>query len=147
MTQSTKAKIVSIATKARKWAEDYAKRNHFKPNLACMCAIASAHLFEALTKEGLKAKIAYNSSHCFVLTNGYLVDITATQFNKVQYKSPISLEKVIVVKYNSIKPLPDYIFPTWWKVEHKFDSAWELYCQQQETNWPDYQCVQMDAIA
>lgn len=135
MTQATKAKITSVAYKARKWAQTYADKHGYDSDLGCMCAIASAHLFKLLTKAGIKAKLAYNSKHCFVLSNGYLVDITATQFLGCTTRCSLPLTEIVLVeKYSSIKQRP-----YWWTVEEKFDSIPALRDYQQETHWPEEQ--------
>lgn len=72
-------------------------------NLECKCAIASQLIWKALNKRGYQAIFAIHrgrdhqyspnryTCHCFVLCNDYLIDITATQFMKV--------DKVLVKKH------------------------------------------------
>lgn len=134
MSQETKAKLISIATKARKLAERYADRHVHLTNLKGVCGVASAHLFKLLDKEGIKAELAFNQHHVFVLAYGYLIDITATQFDGQKLYTPIPLEKVIVEKYNNIERCP-----TWWKIEATFDSIIGLGKHQQEKHWPNNQ--------
>jgi hypothetical protein len=126
----TKNKIIKCAQSAREWADGHARYHTiFNSSLQGMCAITSAYLFELLIQAGLKAKIAYNDNHCFILTNGYLVDVTASQFPDIK-------EKICIQKYNQLQCPPRY-----WRISKKFNSVLELQMYQQEHFWPNYQIV------
>lgn len=65
------------------------------------CAICSFHIWKLLSKLGHKPKFALikeiYSSHCYVICQDYLIDITARQFGK---KYP----KICVRKHNKNGP-------------------------------------------
>jgi hypothetical protein len=83
----SKEKIREIAEKVRKSClKKYKSR--FPDTLEGCCSIASGRLFKELSKNGFHPIIVEvdNDSemccHCFIICNGYLVDITATQFDQ-----------------------------------------------------------------
>ena len=74
--------VEAIATDVRNWAEGRAgNRNR---ELSEWCAIASAELHSRLLKEGIDCEIHMASdvwgSHCYLMIEDHVVDITATQF-------------------------------------------------------------------
>src|SRR5690349_7465031 len=82
-------KLVAVAMRARKWAEDYARSTHLFPNdLTGMCAIASAKVFNLLKLSGYTDVIIYECrlavmAHCFLVVNqSIVIDVTATQFER-----------------------------------------------------------------
>lgn len=92
-------KITEIARETRIWADNERKRFNFDETLCGMCAKASAELWRRLTKAGLSTKIIENDCHCYVICEEYLVDITATQFNRKE----IFPNVVILPKENASK--------------------------------------------
>lgn len=99
-----------IALGVRKKCEKFALSNasinydfHNQNDLACMCAVASFVLAEALRKNGIKCNVLYGkfhlpkrnwgSEHCWVEVGRKIVDITATQFQ--------DLPKVYIVSNKS----------------------------------------------
>ena len=95
----TRSQLVKIATKVRDWAEGWnAERDLFGNDLCGMCAIASGRLHDVLTTHGFEPLIVVSEKsggcHCFILCDGYIVDITATQFPQFQ-DTP-----VVVLAYN-----------------------------------------------
>ncbi len=100
----------------------------FEEDLCGMCAIASAELFRRLKDMGYSPKIALydgdDHCHCFVLVNGQIVDVTATQFGK----NPVE-----IVNTNE-KNLPDF-----WNPNMVFNSVEELIANQVTNGWPQYQ--------
>ena len=89
-------KVKQIATRIRRKCELFANSEHaadydFYKNksLACMCAVASFALHEALKRKNIPSKVVHGrfeykfSHHCWVELqdkNKTIVDITATQF-------------------------------------------------------------------
>jgi hypothetical protein len=74
-------------------------------DLAGACAIASYTLYRCLIKLGYQPKLIMADSgcgcHCWVELNNYIIDLTATQFNK-------ALPKVLIVsKYSYKKLIPE----------------------------------------
>ncbi len=127
------AKIKQIATSAREWAEKTnAELGHpYHDDLMGMCAIASMHLTNQLRRAKLHRKhdisIAYNDNHCFVLVDGVIVDITATQFDAHRN------EKVFVQKH-------EHVDHRWYyKKERSFKEPKELKKYLKKKHWPSYQ--------
>jgi hypothetical protein len=55
-------------------------------DLCGACFIASFEFADYLWSRGVKVKLVMNEFHCFLIKDGYIIDITATQFgckNKV----------------------------------------------------------------
>lgn len=52
--------------------------------LCGLCGFGSAMLFERFKKEGLDVQIANAVGHWFVVCEGFLVDVTATQFGQAK---------------------------------------------------------------
>lgn len=127
-------KVRSIAEKARKWAERYVKRKPgygYDEDLACLCAIASAYLCHQLQKNGVKAKIAENDSHCFIKIGDYAVDITATQFNDSQRAfAPVEIRPLAEMQVYDRE---------WWRVQFVHKSAADLREHLIKRGWPQEQ--------
>lgn len=83
--------VRKIAQESRDWAENVAELLGHSQDLMGMCAIASTHLMIRLLKEGYtdarvrKVLVEYHGEHlghCYVEVDGWIVDITATQFDE-----------------------------------------------------------------
>ena len=126
----------AIAQQVRSWAESYAHKNDGFTirDLTGMCAIASGELWRRLHIQGQKATICmyddFGDSHVFVLYNGYLIDLTATQFGKYP--------KVIVRKTTN----REYF----WRVDYRFPTVFCLRRKQKKQGWPTEQMA-LDKIA
>jgi hypothetical protein len=75
--------------------------SNFKPHLGCLCAICSTALKDIFEEHGFKAEVFYGKfrgtkNHCWVECDGYIYDITATQFKGIE-------EPVIVTRKTSKK--------------------------------------------
>ncbi len=77
---TTEQKIRKVATKVRKWADANTIRFGHTKRLMGMCAITSGMIFTELNAQGIKAKLIYSWGHVFIISNGYVVDVTASQF-------------------------------------------------------------------
>jgi hypothetical protein len=113
--------------------EHRARKEGFSYDLACMCAIASASLWEKLEADGLKAEIVFCSKdmyfgHVIVYSMGYYIDTTATQFSGRRNKVTILSER-------------DFDLQTewFWQPQQFFQTANHLLSWQQETDWPEEQ--------
>ena len=89
-----KEKILSIARETRKHVKSFIGRNediYFDVNtktLECGCGIASSILLKRLHASGYdSANIFDTDSHAFIIVEGYLLDITATQFKGFERKA------------------------------------------------------------
>lgn len=119
--------VKKIAQQVRRWAVknrdnyDYS----FPHDLGGMCAIAASQLWKRLTEAGIEAKLAIRNhgceSHCFVIVDDYIVDVTATQFGM----EPIE----IIPKKQARKHW-------FWKHTKLHDTATELRTYQLKTGWP-----------
>ena len=123
--------IFLIAQNTRKWAEKKAKKDYFSYGscLAGLCAIASAHVFTALKKQGFTPQLHMadgDGSHVFVTAEGFLIDVTATQFD--------INKKVIVKPYKRPRKW-------FWKKQRTFNSVKELADHQSEEGWERSQRV------
>jgi len=101
--------IINVARAARRWIEKYARENYFGEDLMCLCGIASGEIWKRLKSAGIKARIheyveSHGGGHCFVEAEGYLIDITASQYTYGQQKYP----KVIVRRTDNIDPETHY---------------------------------------
>lgn len=78
----TNQKLFAVATQTRQWAEQQSKLFGMPPTLDGMCGAASVHIVKALKEKGIQSEIALADGHAFVLSSGYVVDVTATQFGE-----------------------------------------------------------------
>jgi hypothetical protein len=132
-------KIREIGTRVRNLClKKYEKR--FSSSLAECCAIASGRLYKELVKEGFKPVIVETTytdrneeddyGHCYILVDGYVLDVTATQFGQSE---PVCLFKYGVHKSKREKSE----FWYWYSDNQKyFNSIKELRKQQFRENWP-----------
>lgn len=133
---SNHQKILLIAQQTREWAEKKAKKEYFTYGscLCGLCAIASAHLFKALKKQGFDPQIHMaehlfgDGSHVFITADGFLIDVTATQFE--------IKKKVVVRPYKSSRKW-------FWKKQKTFNSISELAKHQYEEGWESSQRVKV----
>jgi hypothetical protein len=140
-----------LAEIARHWAERYAARYNtinggplweiYGDDLSGMCAIASAHLWFLFQDAGFKPQIGHAhkphiGAHIFVILDGEMWDITATQFAQ-------SIPKVVQM------PLEAAAKARWyWKPSTIFNTPADLRREQVSLGWPDHQTVPKDkAIA
>jgi len=120
-------RIRKIAHGVRVWAESLvaSRDEELVPwgaddDLGMMCAISSYRLFTALKKAGLKPAFAANDEHAFVICDGWIVDVTATQFGHS--------EKVAMVMLDS-----DEADKSWWLVDSACRTDRELV--EEFKNW------------
>lgn len=122
-----------IAKKARLWAarNRSSKGRDFGETLEGMCAVAAAELHRMLCRAGFSPRIALRNTtrdgcHCFVLVEGLLVDVTATQFG---------LGEVEILPLDETKRLGH----PFWKWSRLFDNVEDLARHLEKTQWPDEQ--------
>ena len=72
-------RAMAIARRVRKKLERDFPMN---PTLKRLCVVASTTLHRWLRRHGFKPTLAGNSNHVFVILDGMIIDITATQFDK-----------------------------------------------------------------
>lgn len=125
---NVRAKIRKVAIEVRAWAERQQELNlDFSDDLCGMCAIASAELFLALRRAGISSRIALAWGHCFVISHGYIVDVTATQFRGGKR---IEIQKMAKNENDR---------PWYWRHFTTFRSVKKLTRHQITQGWPDYQ--------
>lgn len=93
------------------------------PKLTARCAACSHKLFKRLKELGYKPQIIVNYWHCFVLCQGYLLDITASQFDTYDVD-------VTVIKYAERK---HHYF---WKMDRVAKNSLELEKILKKDRWP-----------
>lgn len=118
--------IKEVAQKTRRWAMQTNRRKHdFPSDLEGMCGIASVKLHANLEAEGYSPFIHYSEGHAFVVCDGMIVDVTATQFGR----KPIEIVPMRRSK------------PWFWKTVGKFRTAKSFVNWQQVVGWPDEQII------
>ena len=118
-------KLKETARSARRWAMRHRQKFNCDDDLAGMCAIASGYLHRMLNKAGIESFLCINHEHCFVLANGYIVDVTASQYG---------LKPVCILEVEKANQ-------EFWFVEQKFKSTPELFEHQLDEWWPFDQMV------
>ena len=111
--------IRRTAAHVRAWAERHAKRKSKKdffksPDLSCMCAYASAVLFDALSTNSYIAHhliFVEGDSHCYLTFKHLIIDITATQFGAVE---PVVIQQI----GTKIKGISDYDYRDYYACDH-----------------------------
>jgi hypothetical protein len=129
MEKNLRDKVLPIANRVRKWAEIKAKKANKHPDDLCgWCAISSAHLFREMANEGLKPELHYVDkdwvSHCFVVVDDYVVDVTATQFTDFKNK------KIVILH---IKEAEQYVY---YQTNNVFKTPSALRDFQLKSHWP-----------
>ena len=126
-------KVIETAALARLWAEERASRldDSDPDDLSCYCAIASVKLSMLLTAAAIKHRIAMADdlcgSHVFVLVDGWIVDVTATQFG---------VDDKIFVKHERAPDL------RWFhKITRTFGDVHSLVLWQLKKGWPKDQMI------
>ena len=125
------AEIKKVARRVRRWAVKNRDRWPTDRALHCMCAITSFRIFTQLKGAGftdVKLCATEEDDHVFVHCDGYVVDVTATQFNGYTYGD----------SYKAIEVLP---------ITEATDDLWEAYkklytveeMRVHFANWPDGQ--------
>lgn len=111
---ATKAELIRLARWSRAlFDEGNTKTKLFPPHLGGACAIASAFIFNALEQAGYEAAIVSGRGHTFVVCEGWLVDITATQFGQ---------PGIVVRDYEKLKLAlkEKRLEAPWWVEERRF---------------------------
>lgn len=87
-----------------------------QPHLGGLCGHGSVMLHEALTDAGYKSKIARGYGHWFVICDGLLCDITASQFGQ---------GKVVVRDYEKVRQsiLTGQYQMQWWRYDISYETA------------------------
>lgn len=105
-------KLRNIAKRVRRWAENNYKAYNVADDLCGMCGVAAYATGRILAKEKIPHEvcIAAMGGHCFVVCDGYLIDVTATQFNQAK----------IIVRKLSNDVIDDHWF---WRVDRRWKEA------------------------
>lgn len=120
-----KKSVLKVANQVRRWYD----KGDLTNSLDCKCAIVSASLSVALHRKGIKHRIHYAGDgwcHVFVVVDGYLLDLTAKQFDD-------DLEPIV------FRRLKKREREWYWKTTHTFANAKELVSFQHDMNWPKSQ--------
>lgn len=121
-----KESVLKIANQVRRRYD----KGDLTNDLDCKCAIVSASLSVALHRRRIKHRIHYAGAgwgcHVFVVVDGYLLDLTAKQFND-------NIEPIV------FRPLEKREREWYWKTKYTFANAKELIRFQHKTDWPEDQ--------
>lgn len=89
-----KRSLKSIAEEVRGYFERGVKLlGKYDPDLCGLCGIASIFLYQRLKNEGYEPQMATSTSHIYIICDGKIVDITATQFG---------LDPVVIIDHQTI---------------------------------------------
>jgi hypothetical protein len=114
--------IYEVAEEIRQWAEtivrsvDKDNPQGWDSELTNMCAMVSSVLAHRLHSLGFtSAKLADSGDHTFVIYEGYVLDLTATQFGDFDRIMVEQFERVkkTTVMWNEIKHLPKFEINPW----------------------------------
>jgi hypothetical protein len=124
--------IRSVASQVRQWCEERDQLEREPTNhLGGWCAIASAHLWRELRRKGIEAVIGITQrewySHCYVIVEDHIVDVTATQFKEFR-------DLAIVVLHEREAATYDFYNTT-----ETFSDARALRQFQKKNRWPTEQ--------
>jgi len=95
--------IKRIASKVRHWAKN---RDDCYQDLWGWCGVCSVKIFKELQKIGKNPEFVMikkehvRSSHCIVICDGYIIDVTATQFGNDRAVNVIPVVHIDSGKYN-----------------------------------------------
>lgn len=125
-------KLRRIGKIARRKSEEIADElswEYISKDLCGFCARGSAILFNELKKRNYEPKIIEGDGHFYIECNGYIIDITATQFG--------DFSKVVVRKKLStyMKNLG------YWNVLNKYNSIEAARKQQRSDGWTIEQTI------
>ena len=87
-------KVEQIAESVRHWCVCHSIGFGFQTDMCGMCAIASYRMYKQLRKAGFRAHIYIAKhyglrAHAYIMVGKYIIDCTATQFDK----APIIIKK------------------------------------------------------
>lgn len=130
---NTARRIRNAALRVRRYLERDADTC---PDLTGCCGRASAMVAHALVRDGFKPVIAHAPGHAFVLCEGYLVDVTATQFGwEKEYP------KVVVRKMPSTDKRPWF-----WKNYRPHNTVYGWLRSQKRSGWYQDQMASKDDL-
>lgn len=81
-----KVSVLALAEFARKWSEKTARTEGFPTDLNGFCARATVKLFNLLKAANYDPIIGCAHGHTYVILEGKIIDITATQFPRTRSK-------------------------------------------------------------
>lgn len=124
--------VYLTALDVREWTEDYQKNSphasRYWDGCGGLCAIASVKLMEQLAVLNIKAKFVANSSHCFLLVDDHIVDITATQFQRGH-------RPIVIWPKDSPHAQEQYF----WKQNYICENLEQVDLLLKERGWPKHQ--------
>lgn len=99
--------------------------------LSGFCARASAMLSWELDRVGISNKIVYSSGHLYIECEGYVVDVTATQFDS-KFGRTLIRPQFYMAKWSGC----------WWRTTKKFNTVRRAMRWQEKNSWPIEQMIQ-----
>lgn len=132
MDKHTKQRVLDIARTVRQDIEYQVPE--FEQDLCGWCAIASAELHLKLSMAAIHSRLVMMTGdtgcHVFLNVDGWVVDITATQFREFRKTPVVILHERESEQYDFYEPC------------YEFDSAAALAQHQDRTGWPHSQIPQ-----
>ncbi len=136
MSEVDKKKLIDIGKQVRAWAiENRLSYENVDSDLCGMCAITSSRLSKELKEKNIEFEIWESESnignHVFVVSNGFIIDVTATQYR---------MDDVVVERIEDMK---EYVI---YKKKRKYKDHMHLINEQQKTGWPEFQIIKKEHI-
>lgn len=123
ISQHKRETILECARITRKWANTYFGIYEARRDLCGLCATASSRLWTLLQKKGVPSKLhmvdVNNYCHVFVVCEGMIIDVTATQFGE---------DDICIVEHKSRAEW-------FWKSSTAFHTPQDLRDNQISTGW------------
>lgn len=133
MNRQLREKVLDLAKLVRYWAEEEA--DEYSKDLCGWCAICSAELHKRLEKAGISALIVMQNgsmgSHVFLNVDGWIVDVTATQFKEFRNKKVVLLHEKESEQFDFYEP------------DQVFTSVKDLVKWQIKAGWPVRQTAKL----
>lgn len=131
--------IRKLANEVRKWAEHIQKTTDdeygYDEDLCGLCAIASARLHFRLKQHNIESTIIHGWAHVFLVIEGVVVDVTATQFAwTVEDITGRPVPKILIINWADIDVDENNTGP--WSQLHEFPTIKQLIDCQRKTGWP-----------
>jgi hypothetical protein len=84
------------------------KKNWIWPNLSGGCAVGSYFLLKAAKEKGIQATFMVGAGHCWLESEGYIYDITASQFTNslVCDMCDAAMDQAVKVRVVSLSDIP-----------------------------------------
>jgi hypothetical protein len=148
-------KLARIAYKVRDAFEEIGEKEGLPSDLCGLCLRSSVQLFTAAKYFDINIQVVGGYGHCYTMCDGYIVDVTATQFSESE--SVLIVPPNCVVEYHDrrsrrwekgevCKSLSD-VYTKIWDEEYAFESDRRIVVKylrplmREELTWPGKESV------